>query len=184
MSNEIRASPKRSYHFVAMLYPDSESYDCNEVLENLPKAFSEYAYILHDRDLNDDGTIKKPHYHVYGKRSQSTISSVAKALGIAPNYIQFCKSRRGDLRYLIHVDDPDKAQYLPEEVISNFDVLRVIDDLCEVKRVSMLLDYVSDGQEHNTLETCLFAIHSGCWSEYRRSYQIFKDILKEKKNYV
>ena len=32
-------------------------------LKNKQSVVSEYAYILHDRDVNEDGTPKRSHYH-------------------------------------------------------------------------------------------------------------------------
>lgn len=74
---------KSSRAWEVVVYPDSESYVAAEVLAAVTVYFTQWCYILHDKDFNDDGTPKKAHYHVYGKfdtpRSPQT---VANALGV------------------------------------------------------------------------------------------------------
>ena len=49
--------------FQGILYPDSESYRCDDVLNVLKSTFPEFAYILHDKDVDENGELKKPHIH-------------------------------------------------------------------------------------------------------------------------
>ena len=58
---------KSSRNWEAVVYPDSESYVAAESLAKATQYFGQWCYVLHDKDLNDDGTPKKAHYHVYGK---------------------------------------------------------------------------------------------------------------------
>ena len=41
--------------FQGILYPDSESYCCEDVLNVLKSTFPEFAYILHDKDTDENG---------------------------------------------------------------------------------------------------------------------------------
>ena len=83
-----------------------------------------FAYILHDKDQNEDGTLKKPHWHImlkfYNSRRRS---DVAKWFGLSESYVQDSRSGKYDdmLLYLIHENAPEKYQYKIEEVSSNFD---------------------------------------------------------------
>lgn len=74
---------------------------------------------LHDQDVNEDGTFKKPHYHVLlkypSKKSLQQVYSICRKLGsnVPPESVE---SFDGALRYLIHADDPDKFQYTKDEI--------------------------------------------------------------------
>ena len=78
-------------------------------LDYIKHNFENYIYILHDRDLKEDGTLQKEHYHVILKFSnQKSLSSLSKKLNIGENNFYEIKSFPGQLRYLIHYDDEDK----------------------------------------------------------------------------
>ena len=71
-----------------------------------------YAAILHTEDKLEDGTKKKPHFHVVlsvGSNPRNR-KSVANELKIAENYIEGCNKDKM-LLYLIHYEQPDKYQY-------------------------------------------------------------------------
>ena len=77
---------------------------------------------LHDQDLVDgsDDELKKPHRHVIAIwRNTTTRRNAQKFFQQfnGPETILRLESPRGMARYLIHMDDPDKAQYRPEDVI-------------------------------------------------------------------
>lgn len=79
-----------------------------------------WAYILHDKDDT------RPHYHIYVNFGKSGVSSsmVANWFGVAENFVSKVKGRKADvLLYLIHgqTDQQNKHQYLPSEVVANFD---------------------------------------------------------------
>ena len=96
-------------------------------MEQLAKELDGSAKIYminHDRDINEDGTIKENHTHfLIDYQTPRKISTVANLLGTEPNFLQVCKSKKASLRYLLHLDDSDKAQYKPEEVIHNDQVI-------------------------------------------------------------
>jgi len=87
----------------------------------------DYYYILHDKDLKDDGSgeLKDPHFHFVwgGYKNPLSLNSVADQLGIPANMIEPVHSMRAILRYLCHMDQPDKFQYDPKEVVSNRDYM-------------------------------------------------------------
>lgn len=177
--SEIRASP-RKLHWDILLYPDSDEYDCQDILDNLNTYFEKWAYITHDMDVREDGTLKKPHIHLYAKTCNAcTVTALAKKLGIASEDIEFVRSVKGCQRYLIHADNPEKAQYQIEEVITNFDIVKVLDEATEQKRVATILDFVTSTGNKSTLTVAMYALENNCWSEFRRSYAIIKDIMKE-----
>lgn len=108
----------KSREWWCVVYPDSAPSNWRELVQ---ETFLE-AYIspLHDKDKNPDGTPKKPHYHVVLAWSGPTTFSNAKnIMGEFKGVIQpkVIGSLRGVCRYLCHLDNPEKAQYSPEDVI-------------------------------------------------------------------
>lgn len=88
----------------------------DELLSKL-KGFKNYAYILHDKDLNT-----KPHYHIYiGCFSPYTILRISYYLNLNPSCINTLKGSKEDiLKYFIHDGLSDKHQYDKSEIIKNF----------------------------------------------------------------
>lgn len=68
---------------------------------------------LHDRDINADGEPKKPHYHIVlqftGNKSFEQITELIAPLNCT--IPQKVNSLKGQVRYFLHQDNPDKAQY-------------------------------------------------------------------------
>lgn len=116
----------RNWAFV--VYPESLPSNYEEIIINtgLPMAFSP----LHDKDINPDGTEKKPHYHVVCYYDNPTTSKAVKELvcdklnGTIPIKLE---SLRGMYRYHLHLDNPEKFQYddRDRKLYNGFDVNRV-----------------------------------------------------------
>lgn len=117
------ADLKKGRYFGLLLYPDSESYNCDNVLYDCLGYFNECTYILHDSDVDEDGLLKKPHYHVVCKKSSSvnlsTIINRYSKLGVLGNHIYIISSYKQQIRYLLHLDDFEKFQYDRNSIISN-----------------------------------------------------------------
>lgn len=100
---------KRGRNWGLVIYPDSMPDNWEDILRTEPSALSP----LHDRDVNADGEIKKAHYHVVlayqGNKSFDQIDELARALR-AP-VPQRINSITGAVRYLTHMDNPEKYQY-------------------------------------------------------------------------
>lgn len=45
--------------------PDDDPFDIQAVVDSIQASGGEVAYILHDKDVKEDGTLKEPHYHIY-----------------------------------------------------------------------------------------------------------------------
>lgn len=109
----------RTRNFATVVYPESAPEDWKERLNELHVA----ALIspLHDKDTNPSGEPKKPHYHVLvmfesPKDYESQIKPIFDQIGGVGREV--INSLRGYARYLCHLDNPEKAQYDPTEVIS------------------------------------------------------------------
>lgn len=97
--------------------------DLKTILEK--SSVEEWAYILHDKDIDKDGKTIRPHFHVVLKfKDAKTISRVAKIFNDKQEYIEVWKNTIGNAySYLIHETSKakDKHHYEPTEVISSFD---------------------------------------------------------------
>ena len=123
-------------------------------------AVKDYAYILHDKDENKDGELKKPHWHICIRFKDSVpTESICNWFCITENYINKIRGRFGDaLAYLTHKNASEKYQYLEESVKSNFDFKKE----AEVKqsreadkaRKAELVDLITSGliREYNYTE--------------------------------
>jgi len=103
----------------------------------------EWAYILHDKDKNEDGSNKEPHYHVYLWFQSPTQSDlVAKWFELPQNFISKVKGRKKDiLLYFTHKNAPTKHQYQDEELKSNFSVKEYIEKQSYFERLSNFKEY-------------------------------------------
>lgn len=116
--------------------------DYNAITDILDKKkqVKQYALVLHDRDMTEDGKPKKPHYHlmIHFDKSRDT-TAIEKWFSITPNFITKIKGRWKDaLLYLVHKNAPDKVQYEPTEVVANFDYETELEALIksEISRLS------------------------------------------------
>lgn len=105
--------------FAGTLYPDSESYDCETLLSTIRSKFIDWAYILHDKDTDENGVLKKPHFHWVGRATPRCLSVVSNFLGLPENSIEVVKNFDNMVMYLIHLNDIDKFQYSPDDVETN-----------------------------------------------------------------
>lgn len=129
---------KRNWAF--LLYPESAPKDWKEILQKtgLRCAISP----LHDKDKNDTGEPKKPHYHVILAYSGPTSYNVVKSLTdrLKQPIPQALEQVKGYYRYFTHMDNPEKAQYDPREIetINGFNIIDYSDltrsEVVEYKR--------------------------------------------------
>lgn len=102
----------RSCNFMLVLYPD----DFNHIIamDILKRDGYQFSAILHDKDVDKEGNLKKEHYHyVVCFPRQKDLSALSNELGIKANYIEPVRNRQYAERYHIHADDPDQFQYDP-----------------------------------------------------------------------
>lgn len=106
----------RNWSFI--LYPESAPNDWKKKLENLKIKIG--ISPLHDKDFNEGtGEVKKPHYHILlcfdGKKSYEQILEITKNLNASiPERVI---SPSGLIRYFVHRDNPDKAQYQIKDIV-------------------------------------------------------------------
>ena len=109
----------RQRNWTCIVYPDSAPTNWREILdeEHMPWAESP----LHDKDVNADGTPKKPHWHVLmtfeGKKSFEQMKAITDKINAPiPKAVQSVKAMT---RYMAHLDNPEKAQYPVSKIIAH-----------------------------------------------------------------
>lgn len=143
-----------------------------------------FAYILHDKDINDDGTKKKLHWHfdVFFEQVRS-IKKVSEEYKVPLNLIEWKADKIGTIQYLVHRNHPLKYQYQVSNIVSNMDIDKYfIEDKksSETDDLRLIMDYIANKEALVSLyQIYCFAIENDIWSSYRRNYSIIKDILKE-----
>lgn len=180
--------------FACELYPEDETH--LKILDEI-KAYYEYAYILHDKDIweeevvDDDGiTIhnpgdkKKPHYHVIlNFKNPRSLDKIKNELGLKHletcNFYFYC-------RYLIHKDNPHKYQYREEDIVTNMD-LRIHNALkrdynSQEQDTRILLDYIFSqrSQSYLTLKQVIeYAMQNDCLLDLKKNINFYKLLIDD-----
>lgn len=107
----------RNWCFV--LYDDSAPDNWRDILDDLHIQWVESPW--HDKDVNATGEKKKKHKHIMlmfdGKKSYEQILAITNACN-AP-IPQRCMSTKGTARYMLHLDNPEKAQYKQSDMVAH-----------------------------------------------------------------
>lgn len=101
------------------------SYSKEEIIQILEKKnVKDWAIMVHDKDVHEDGTPVEPHYHIAVRFENARSSAhIAKWFDVPEQQVQRVQGRWQDiLKYLTHENSPKKYQYSEEEVICNFDL--------------------------------------------------------------
>lgn len=109
---------------------------------------------LHDKDVNPDGTKKKPHWHVIISWGNSTTYRSARALCAMLNspLPKILKNPTGAYRYHQHKDNPEKYQYDGQSTCYN-GWERPLDgsEVTQIKREIRHIMYIEDCIEYDEL---------------------------------
>lgn len=120
-SDKVVRSSCRAKQYTTLLLRTYEPLDrFVDILRSL-ETCDAWSYILHDKDVNPDGTLKEPHIHSLlhfppdGRIRITTLVKLFKQNTRVeiPLDVQSC------LEYLLHTNQPDKYQYDVDERISH-----------------------------------------------------------------
>lgn len=135
-SEEVVESKYRN--FMLLLYPDTTSYNYNEVLSDIVGSFKKTAYILHQPEKEES---KRHNHLILFLDNPRSLTGLASRLGIPVNHIKVCRSKRQACRYLTHRDNPEKIQYdltdcfvsraMSREFYGAYDDLKTEEDVIE-----------------------------------------------------
>lgn len=161
----------RNWWFV--LYPDDLPDNFLDVLKSVRAKMVLSPF--HNQDTNSDGSPKKPHYHVMfmfdNYKSEAQLIGLFKSLfgetdtgsipGVATITASNClvHDRGGTVRYLAHLDNPEKYQYDVNEIqgFNGADVMELLKhSLSETQDVMKAMqNYIIDNE---ITELCDFAV--------------------------
>lgn len=108
---------------------DSPNLDYSEILARLCGRQCYWSFILHDKDVDENGALMKPHYHwilefkaPIGLDMLCRIFNVNVALPCRPDI-------NLDYRYLLHLDDTGKYQYCQDDIKTNLVEFQLVERL-------------------------------------------------------
>ena len=169
-----------------------EYFSEDKIIEGIKTLFNKiekYCYILHDKDINEDGTPKHSHYHLFLQfNTKVDLSVIAKAFGQPENFIKRieAKSYNGAVHYCIHLKEPNKFQYSVDEVKSNFDYKKYIEDLknqvTKTKRLSQIREGIENGKirRFNLYDYISMEEYARYYNSIERYFK-YRDIILSKK---
>lgn len=187
---EKKICGQRSREWIFILYPESAPKNWIERLKAMQTTF--IVSPLHDKDVDDNGNPKKAHYHIL--LSFPSVKSYKQVEGITQDLNQpfpvICHNKSAQIRYFVHIDDPEKYQYERKDIqvygrvdldtyfkFTSEDEIDIVDnmlDYCEVNNITeyyQLIDYVRKNNRE--------------WFRYlnKNSYLV-KEYLKSKHFYL
>lgn len=135
---------KRNWAFI--LYLDSAPSNWRDILQETGCMFAISPY--HDKDINPDGSPKKPHYHIIVCYDGPTSFNVVKTRVcdlVNATIPQPLEQIRGYYRYFTHLDNPEKYQYDDKDIttINGFDINNFVElSYTEVSRYLIQLQSI------------------------------------------
>lgn len=144
----------RTRNWNIIVYPESAPENWRDILDELHIEWVESP--LHDSDKNPTGELKKPHWHVLllfgGVKSYEQVCEAIAPLNCPVP--QRCHSAKGSVRYMVHMDNPEKFQYDRTKIISHggvdiADLMRpgsserysMIREMCEFVRQNNITEF-------------------------------------------
>lgn len=164
-------------------YPESLPDTIDNVINSFADAITSFAYILHDRDYNDLGVLKKPHYHLimtFNKPMHT--STILKAFNVG--VYRKIRNMNGCIQYLVHKGQLDKTQYSVNDIVAfNIDVVNIIENVnltgeYELDGLGVILNYIKYN-ECSFITLLDYVLKEHLYSIFRANYQIIKDYLYE-----
>lgn len=140
----------KSRYWSFILYPESAEKDWRNIMDEMGVQYA--VSPLHDKDIDPTGEQKKPHWHVllqyHGPVTYKTVNETIceKVKGTIPKKVI---SLRGYYRYLAHIDNPEKAQYNPEDIEKHggFELT-----LTETETTMLIIEILADIERENIKE--------------------------------
>ena len=133
-----------------ILYPEDE-WTIETIIQRISMytTIKQYAFILHDQDVDNDGNSIKPHFHIflYFGTSNASLKAVARWFTTGENAVQKIMSNRYHvLRYYLHDGYPDKHPYSISDMVANFDVENTLKEADGPAQLKELIDGCATGR--------------------------------------
>ena len=109
--SDINKKESRTRNWSIVLYEDSAPKNWRDILDDTHIEWVESP--LHDKDITAINEVKKAHIHILlmfgGVKSYEQVVEFVKPLNCP--IPQRCHNAKALVRYMAHLDNPDKAQY-------------------------------------------------------------------------
>ena len=157
---------RRTRNWASVIYPDSQETPGNWIEILKEQIVPCFISPIHDKDKNSDGETKKNHYHIMilfesvkTREQAKEIFALVGGVGAEP-----IKCVRAYARYLCHLDNPEKAQYNINDVISccganysdmifssndKYSIIGELIDFCEQEDIVSYADLIVYARENN-----------------------------------
>lgn len=186
---ENKKNQFRARKFQILAYPESSP----NLITTLKEFGWDFVGILHDKDKNKDGSIKKAHWHIYLEFVNACFNtSICKQLGLPDNFVRKMEKTNEVkfLAYLTHYQSKDKYKYDDSELLSSSDkmielVMNARNQLetavfTESQKVTYLLKLIDELGIDSMTRLVEVACYNELYDVVRRAGSIFSAIIKEK----
>lgn len=152
----------RDWTFI--VYPESAPEDWRDILNETHMRWVESP--LHDRDVDPNGEVKKPHWHILlsadGPITKNAILKIVEPLNVPmPMKVG---SGKGLIRYMTHMDNPEKYQYQASDIVphngadlGSYLELTKTDKIVVMKEI---MTYIYENEINNYAEFIMQCIHT------------------------
>lgn len=150
---ERKRAGQRTRNWTCVVYPESAPENWRGIIDGTHIEWIESP--LHDRDVNPDGEMKKPHWHILlmfeSVKTYEQVKELTDELHApAP---QKCGGVKGLVRYMAHMDNPEKVQYNPADIVGHggvdvSDILR----MTATERYTLIAEMMTFVREHGIVE--------------------------------
>lgn len=153
----MKRKQTRDWHLVIMQETENGTLNIEKLEKYINIYCSYYFIILHDKDTNEHGEIKKPHYHIVMKtRKRITLGGLLRDLSELLKINKTSISARetineiASIRYLLHLDYDNKNQYAPYEILTKrHDILKTALDGKEIAQeltAQLLIEIIKENK--------------------------------------
>lgn len=168
----------KSKNYTITLYENEED---ERILFYIKNNYN-YAYILHDKDITEDGERKKNHYHVaFTFENERHLKAIAEELNVEEYRIEKIRAWKKYIRYLIHKDNSEKYQYDLDEIESNINnINKYFKEDKEIEDMTKILEFIYTIDRYLYITEVLeFSLTHNCYATYRRAGNQIIKIIEE-----
>lgn len=148
MPTEKSRGSARTRNWTVVIYPESAPTNWRDVLDDTHIEWIESP--LHEFDTNPTGELKKAHIHLLllfgGVKSYEQVCEFVKPLNCP--IPERCHNAKALVRYMAHLDNPDKFQYSVSDITAHggVDIAEMLRP-CSSERYSLIaemMDFISE----------------------------------------
>lgn len=191
---------KRTRNWATIIYPRQNEQDETTCSDNWADILQQMAVKvaispLHDKDITEDGKIKKAHRHVLfafdGVKSKDQVLEMVKRIGGVG--CEAINSLYGHTRYLTHLDNPDKAQYSALDVITfgGFEYKRYAqtkedEEKDMISKMGQIFNIIAEKQLFDFAEIAEYLLQeeTELFNTFRKNAYFYTQFIKSKKDFT